>query len=197
LDCAVRAKAVEEVRLNVSTRRFHALSRAAQAVKSAGRCDQQMRRTGGLEHVSPRTIDRVGLLEHAHVPHKREAGAAARHRQLVANSPQRRRLLTGESAGKVNAKSETLRQAFRESGARGYWLKRLEQLQDGSNPEDAPYDMAIISAQLGKNEEALDWLDNAYAKRDHMDYLVFDHYWDELREEPRFQVLLKKVGFMK
>ena len=97
----------------------------------------------------------------------------------------------------MNPKHEALRQAFTDSGVRGYWLKRLEQLLASSNPEDSPYSMAKISAELGLKEEALGWLEKAHAKKDSMCYLVFDHYWNGLRDEPRFQALLKKVGYMK
>jgi tetratricopeptide (TPR) repeat protein len=115
--------------------------------------------------------------------------AIEHHRQIA--------LLRGESAENVNPRYEAQRRAFKESGARGYWLNRLESAQKASTPENRPYSIATILAQLGNKEEALDWLEKAYAKRDSMDYLLFDHYWDGLRDEPRFQALLKKVGYVK
>ncbi len=106
-------------------------------------------------------------------------------------------LLMGESPENVNARYDARRQAFKESGARGYWLKCLEQFQNAPNPEAAPYRAAQIFAQLGQKDQALDCLEQAYTKRDGMESLLVDHYWAGLRDEPRFQSLLRKVGYLK
>jgi len=45
--------------------------------------------------------------------------------------------------------------------------------------------MAMISAELGEKELALDWLEKAYAKREEMDSLMHDHHLDSLRNQPR------------
>ena len=103
----------------------------------------------------------------------------------------------GRPAEELRAKYNALRQEFNESGAMGYWRIRLEVAQRGSNPEDQPYEMASILSQLGRKAEALDWLEKAYVKRDNMTSLLFDHYWDGFRDEARFQVLLKRVGFVR
>jgi tetratricopeptide (TPR) repeat protein len=110
---------------------------------------------------------------------------------------QKNELGRGRSAEELKPKYDALRQAVSELGAIGYWRARLEQAQRRPNPEDRPYEMASILAQLGRKAEALDWLEKAHARRDHMTDLLFDHYWDGLRDEPRFQALLKKVGFVR
>lgn len=101
----------------------------------------------------------------------------------------------GRRADELKLKYVALRQAVNETGAVGYWRVRLERAQRRSHPENQPYEMASILAQLGRTTEALDWLDKAYARRDNVDRLLFDHYWDGLHKEPRFQALLKKVGY--
>ena len=110
---------------------------------------------------------------------------------------QKMELGSGKAPEELRPKYDALRQAVKESGAAGYWRSRLERAQRRSNPDDQPYEMASILAQLGRKEEALDWLEKAYARRDSMDRLIFDHYWDGLRDEPRFQLLLEKVGYGK
>jgi len=48
----------------------------------------------------------------------------------------------------------------------------------------------------GKNEEALIWLEKAYEAYDpNMRYIVIDPIFDDLRDEPRFNELLRKMNF--
>ena len=50
---------------------------------------------------------------------------------------------------------------------------------------------------LGEKEKALDWLEKAFEEQDSVCwYLKVDPIYDPLRGEPRFQALLKKVGFV-
>ena len=54
---------------------------------------------------------------------------------------------------------------------------------------------AMVYLGLGEKGLALDWLDMACEGREcYMAYLVSDPTMDPLRNEPRFQALLKKVG---
>ncbi|MCI0561037.1 MAG: hypothetical protein MN733_21330, partial [Nitrososphaera sp.] len=60
----------------------------------------------------------------------------------------------------------------------------------------SPYYMALIYAGLGQNDEAFDWLENAY--RDRFWMLAFtkvDPRLDGLRSDPRFQDLLRRLNF--
>lgn len=67
-------------------------------------------------------------------------------------------------------------------------------------PYVQPYPIARVYAALGDQEKALDWLERAEADRS--EFLVItdagglrtDPAWDGLREHPRFQALLRKVG---
>src|SRR5437870_5776691 len=57
---------------------------------------------------------------------------------------------------------------------------------------------AAIYLGLGEKEKALDWLDKAYENRESACWLLkVDPIYDSLRNEPRFQALLKKVGLDK
>jgi len=58
-----------------------------------------------------------------------------------------------------------------------------------------PYDMAVIAVGLGRNREALDWLERAYA--DHSFPLATIHSWpwfDPLRSDRQFQDLERRIG---
>jgi len=92
-----------------------------------------------------------------------------------------------------------LQKAVDESGYQGYFRTRLEQLTDPNNPNYvSPYDLADIHLRLGDREGALAWLERAYVE--HSPYLVnlqVEPRLDPLREEPRFQSLVQRMGLDK
>ena len=57
-----------------------------------------------------------------------------------------------------------------------------------------PYNFALIYAGLGDKQQAIYWLENAYAEGSGHLGLKVDPTWDDLRSEPRFQDLLRRVG---
>lgn len=57
------------------------------------------------------------------------------------------------------------------------------------------FQIAEIYAGLQQKEEALNWLGKAYAERSAwMAYIKVEPELDVLRDEPRFQELLRRVG---
>ncbi len=57
-----------------------------------------------------------------------------------------------------------------------------------------PYNIAIVYAGLGDSEAALLWLEKGLELRDvRLVFLLVDPRWDGLREEPRFQALLRRL----
>jgi len=60
------------------------------------------------------------------------------------------------------------------------------------------YSIALIHLVLGDKERALEWLERAYKERAfHMVCLKVDPRLDTLRTDPRFVLLLQKMGFEK
>jgi hypothetical protein len=71
-------------------------------------------------------------------------------------------------------------------------LGQLEEL--AGQRHVAPFDFATIHASLGDKGRALDWLDRAYVERSYlMPSLGVFPIFDELRSEPRFQELLRRL----
>ena len=61
----------------------------------------------------------------------------------------------------------------------------------------SPYAVAIISPALGEREPALDWLERAFLIKDRaMVWLKVHPRLDPLRDEPRFQELMRKMRFV-
>lgn len=59
-----------------------------------------------------------------------------------------------------------------------------------------PYHIALIYNGLGETDEAFAWLENGYAARDpKMTFLKVEPKWNNLRGDPRFQDLMRRVGF--
>jgi len=55
---------------------------------------------------------------------------------------------------------------------------------------------ALIHAGLGEADEAFANLDRAVEERDvHLVFLLHDHRWDVLRDDPRFDALMRRSGF--
>ena len=61
-----------------------------------------------------------------------------------------------------------------------------------------PVRIARIYVALGETDHAFEWLQTAYDTRsDHLLHLNISPYYDNLRADPRFQALLKKIGLVK
>jgi tetratricopeptide (TPR) repeat protein len=93
--------------------------------------------------------------------------------------------LLGVSPEKVAA----LDRAYEESGPTGYWTWRLESKYDRH-----PSAIAAIYGRLGDKDQAFVWLEKAY--EDHgalMHQLKVHPRWDPLRDDPRFQDLLRRM----
>jgi TolB-like protein/DNA-binding winged helix-turn-helix (wHTH) protein len=59
-----------------------------------------------------------------------------------------------------------------------------------------PFNIALVYNALGETDQALDWLEKGYKKRDpRMTFLKTDGRLNNLRGDPRFQDLLRRVGF--
>jgi TolB-like protein/DNA-binding winged helix-turn-helix (wHTH) protein len=87
--------------------------------------------------------------------------------------------------------------AYARSGNRAEALKLLASLSAQAQHEYvSPYYIAVIYAALGDSNQALDWLDKAYADRSNgMVFLKMDPDLDPLRGDPRFEAIEKKLQF--
>jgi serine/threonine-protein kinase len=82
-------------------------------------------------------------------------------------------------------------------GAESYWRWNLvyftERVERGESV--SPSTFAIMYAQLGERDQALEWLEKAFAERTPgLTGLKTRPYWDPLRDDPRFQDLLRRMN---
>jgi eukaryotic-like serine/threonine-protein kinase len=84
------------------------------------------------------------------------------------------------------------------------WGKRAEartELENLLNLSEAryvsPYNVAMIYAGLDQRDQALAWLERGYREREpRMVFLESEPKWNSLRGDPRFQDLLRRIGFL-
>jgi TolB-like protein/Tfp pilus assembly protein PilF len=90
-----------------------------------------------------------------------------------------------------------LGETYAKAGNRDAAQRILEQLDELSKQRYVtPYIVGRINLALGKKDEALGCLETAYRLRDSfMVFLKTDPLLDELRPEPRFQDLLRRMNF--
>ncbi|HEV8369889.1 MAG TPA: protein kinase [Pyrinomonadaceae bacterium] len=86
--------------------------------------------------------------------------------------------------------------ALAKSGKRKEALAVLDEVLRLSHERYVPpYHIALIYAGLGDKDETMNWLERGYEQRDpKMVFLKVEPKWHELRDDPRFQALMKKVG---
>ena len=101
--------------------------------------------------------------------------------------------LQGESPEDVAA----LGHAYEVGGIRGAWRWQLERLKERSTREDIfPVAFARAYALLGENDQAFEWLEKGYEQHyPLMAYVKGDPGFDNLRSDPRYQDLLRRMNF--
>jgi TolB-like protein/DNA-binding winged helix-turn-helix (wHTH) protein/Tfp pilus assembly protein PilF len=102
-----------------------------------------------------------------------------------------------------------LRRVYHQSGEKRYWRQILAFCREGSKQprkfaSTSGYghcdymqnaDVAAVQVRLGEFNAALESLERGYAKHEtELIYLKVDPSWDNLRSDPRFQNLLRRVG---
>jgi tetratricopeptide (TPR) repeat protein len=90
--------------------------------------------------------------------------------------------------------ADTLRQAYASEGYNGYLKKRIEHMISASARGSEPAaSLAQLYASLGDKDVALRWLERAVEQRDVWLYLKADPAYDNIRSNPRFQALVRRM----
>ncbi len=85
--------------------------------------------------------------------------------------------------------------AYQSGNRTTYWETKLKMLQAFSNQACTSFEIAADYSRLGRNKEALDWLDRALNERCFLVGTVkADPIFDGLRAEPRYEAVLRRVN---
>jgi len=80
--------------------------------------------------------------------------------------------------------------------AQEYWKRRIAMQEEIVTDLSDYADLAVVYARACQKEKALEFLELAVPKNDtRLRYLKVDPAFDPLRDEPRFQELVKKMNF--
>jgi serine/threonine protein kinase/Tfp pilus assembly protein PilF len=91
-------------------------------------------------------------------------------------------------------------EALNRGRAKGGYSRALQNLAEmlierSKTSYVTPWQVATLYVRAGMKEEALDWFEKAYDAHDpNMPYLSVDPIFDDLRDDPRFQAILKRMG---
>jgi TolB-like protein/tRNA A-37 threonylcarbamoyl transferase component Bud32/Tfp pilus assembly protein PilF len=90
-----------------------------------------------------------------------------------------------------------LDRGFAEGGYHGALQRVAETLAERSKTAFVtPWQIATLYTRAGMKNEALEWLEKAYQTHDpNMPYISVDPIFDDLRTDPRFQDLLRRMKF--
>ena len=93
--------------------------------------------------------------------------------------------------------AEALERGYAQSGYAGAMRLAAETLAARSKRAYVqPTAIAGLYVSAGEKDRALDWLEKAYQERaPQMVYLNVEPTWDSLRDDPRFQSLLRRMNF--
>jgi hypothetical protein len=85
---------------------------------------------------------------------------------------------------------------YKKSGWKAYVQFNLDQLVLNSPQRRYPaFMIATFYARLGRDDEALMWLEKGYEERDgRMTVLSVAFEFDRLRSDPRFRELVRRIG---
>lgn len=90
------------------------------------------------------------------------------------------------------------KEAYAAAGVKGYYRKQLD-LAVAKAEQDLSRqslcNVAVLYARLGEKEKSLEWLQKAFEERPYgLMFLKIDPVFDNMRSDPRFQELIKRVG---
>ncbi|MGD1211873.1 MAG: protein kinase [Candidatus Acidiferrales bacterium] len=97
--------------------------------------------------------------------------------------------------GQSDAAAE-LKRVYAASGIKGVRQWFIKQDSDPTKPGYSPTDVAENYALLGDKDNAFLWLEKAYQQRaSELIFLKVNSEWENLRSDPRYADLLRRIGF--
>jgi TolB-like protein/DNA-binding winged helix-turn-helix (wHTH) protein/Tfp pilus assembly protein PilF len=151
----------------------------------AGRTDEALTRLQETLDMDPDYLLAYMYRSSAYIDKEMYAEAVAEARKATEASGNRSTYATG-----------FLSYALAKSGKRAEARSILDGLLKSSAEKYiSPYTIALVYNGLGEHDEALSWLERAYAQRSAaMVFLKVEPKWNNLRADPRFKDLLRRVG---
>jgi TolB-like protein/DNA-binding winged helix-turn-helix (wHTH) protein/Tfp pilus assembly protein PilF len=108
-------------------------------------------------------------------------------------------VLSGSSPEEAAAEATVMERAFKNGGEKGFWRKNLEleleyDKRTGAHP--SPSYLASAYAQAGQADQAFGYLEKAFEEREgeNLTLMKYEPDYKNLRGDPRFSAMLRKIG---
>lgn len=155
----------------------------------------------GVLHYFAREYDQA--IEHYRKALEMDPGFARAH--VTMGSAYAKKGMYAEAIGEIEKAIEisgdrmklaALGRAYAAAGRKGEAAQVIDELKDLSKERYVtPYAFTLIYASMGEKDEAMTWLRQACDQGvSDLIYLMVDPFLDGIRDDPRFAVLLKRVG---
>jgi tetratricopeptide (TPR) repeat protein len=104
-----------------------------------------------------------------------------------------------ETAGRLTnlppEMQKKMNEAYVKSGWQGYLQASLDQILAAQGIRFPPFVVATSYARVGRKDEAIAWLEKGYEERDfRMTMISVAFEFDDLRSDPRFKDLVRRLG---
>jgi TolB-like protein/DNA-binding winged helix-turn-helix (wHTH) protein/Tfp pilus assembly protein PilF len=153
------------------------------ALVRAGRPKEAVHYFQEAEELAPNSADVHRQIGYAYLVQRRYPESIAKYEKVEALSGETERML-GYAYAAGGRKQDALS-----------YLVKLEKLS--TKRYVLPYDFAVIYAGLGENERAFKYLEKSYQERGgDLPGLATDVAMDALHADPRFQDLVRRIGFV-
>jgi DNA-binding winged helix-turn-helix (wHTH) protein/TolB-like protein/Flp pilus assembly protein TadD len=158
----------------------------AQALFYAGRDDEAVERLNKTFEINPNFWIAHVMLARIYIRQGRltDALAEADHARAGSQGNSEARSLAGYVYAKLGQTDEALRSIDD---------LRVAYASSGFTPA---YNIALVYNALGRQNDALDWLEKAVEQHDvRLILLKVEGKWDNLRSEPRFETIMRRLNF--
>jgi DNA-binding winged helix-turn-helix (wHTH) protein/TolB-like protein len=97
--------------------------------------------------------------------------------------------------GVSNDVIEKRKEAYAKAGVRGYWQRNLDEINDTTKKDNSmAFDKAMFYYRVGDKEKTFEWLQKSCEARERwLINIKHDPQWDDIRNDPRFAELIKKI----
>jgi TolB-like protein/DNA-binding winged helix-turn-helix (wHTH) protein/Tfp pilus assembly protein PilF len=108
-------------------------------------------------------------------------------------------VLSGSTLEEAAAEATVMERAFKSGGEKGFWQKHLELVLEARKQpgaEASPSVLAGAYAMAGQTDKAFEWLEKGYEAREGQDLTLLRFFpaYENLRGDPRFSAMLRKIG---
>ncbi|MEJ7863044.1 MAG: winged helix-turn-helix domain-containing protein [Pyrinomonadaceae bacterium] len=115
--------------------------------------------------------------------------------EAIAEDDRAYTMIDGSDLQMLAARKTALENAFKTAGAKGYWQKVIDLESNLQSGKPSPVTLAKLYSEFGERDKAFELLEKGYSERSGLlVWLKVSPEFDNLRSDPRFTDLMRRVG---